>query len=240
MTRLFIEDEIINKKIEISGDNCHYIKNVVRLKEQDKLICIKNKKEFLCNIDKIEKNSIILVVEYEISKNTENKFDITLFQGIPKGDKFEFIIEKSVEVGVDKIVPLKLQRCIAKIEEKDTIKKLERYNKISKSAAQQSGRLIMPEVLTPIALGQIDGSKFDLKLVAYEDEAKTTLKQILEKNQDAKNIAIVIGPEGGIAENEIAALLEKGFISVSLGDRILRCETAGLYTIANINYSMSL
>lgn len=240
MTRLFIEDEIIENKIEVIGEDCHYIKNVVRLKEKEQLICIKNKKEFLCNIDKIEKNSIILVVEVEITKNTENKFDITLFQGIPKGDKLEFIIEKATEVGVNQIVPIKLQRCIAKIENKDIKKKLERYNKISKSAAQQSGRLVIPSVLEPISLDEIDESKFDLKLIAYENEEKTTLKQILEKHTNAKSIALVIGPEGGISENEISILLEKGFYCVSLGNRILRCETAGLYAVANINYSLSL
>ena len=237
MTRLFIDEQIKGDQIEISGENCHYIKNVLRLKEREQIICIKNKKEFLCNIDKIEKNSIILLIEEECCAHTENEFDITLFQGIPKSDKLEFIIEKATEAGATEIIPLKLQRCIAKIETKDLEKKLDRYNKISKSAAQQSGRLIVPKVLTPVSVSEIDPAAFDLKLVAYEDEQKTSLKQILEQNPTAKRIAVIIGPEGGIAQSEIEALIQKGFTPVSLGNRILRCETAGLYAIANINYA---
>ena len=232
MNRFFTEDTS-----RITGDDAHHIKNVLRLKEGDNVICVKNKKEFRCNIDKFEKNAIILRVEENFDiENNEKDFEITLMQGLPKGDKLEFIIEKSVEVGVSEIIPMKLTRSIAKINENDKEKKLVRFNKISKSAAQQSNGLFIPTITEPKTLKQIDFSKYDLKIVCYEDEKKTSLKSVLNEYKNPKNIAVIIGPEGGIAPEEISFLEENGFLSASLGKKILRTETAGIYAIANINY----
>ena len=192
----------------------------------------------LCRIDKIEKNSIIVYVVEELDSDSEPPYDITLFQGIAKGDKLDFIVEKAVEAGVMEIVPFKMARSIAKIEGKDVAKKVERFQKIAKSAAQQCGRLVIPKVQEPKTPKQVDWDAFDLKLLCYEDENKTTLKEVLKSNSSAKRIALVIGPEGGISPEEVAFLTEAGFLSVSLGKRILRCETAGLYALANIQYEL--
>ncbi|MBR5240140.1 MAG: 16S rRNA (uracil(1498)-N(3))-methyltransferase [Clostridia bacterium] len=211
---------------------------MIKLTEGEQIVLIKNKKELLCRIDKIEKNSIIVYVVEELDSDSEPPYDITLFQGIAKGDKLDFIVEKAVEAGVMEIVPFKMARSIAKIEGKDVAKKVERFQKIAKSAAQQCGRLVIPKVQEPKTPKQVDWDAFDLKLLCYEDENKTTLKEVLKSNSSAKRIALVIGPEGGISPEEVAFLTEAGFLSVSLGKRILRCETAGLYALANIQYEL--
>ena len=239
MNRFFTEEEIIQNKITLTDDSVHHIKNVLKLHEGESLVLIKNQKELLCRIDKIEKNSIIVIVEKELETASENPFSMTLYQGIPKGDKMDFIVEKAVEAGATRIVPLKMSRSIAKIEGKDIPKKVERFQKIAKSAAQQCARLLIPSVGEPVTLKQADWSQYDLKLLCYEDEKKTTLKEVLSQVESPQSIAVVIGPEGGISPEEVSYLLEQGFRAVSLGARILRCETAGLYTLANINYHFS-
>ena len=118
-------------------------------------------------------------------------------------------------------------------------KKKGRFRKFAKTAAQQCGRLLIPKVLEPKTPKQVNWDEFDLKLLCYEDENKTTLKEVLRNNpQNIKKIALVIGPEGGISPEEVSYLLEAGFQSVSLGSRILRCETAGLYALANLQYEL--
>ena len=236
MNRFFTEEEICDNTLILTDESVHHIKNVLKLKEGESLILIKNQKELLCNIDKIEKNSIIVIVEKELESASENNFSVTLYQGIPKGDKLDFIVEKAVEAGATSVVPLKMKRSIAKIEGKDVPKKTERFQKIAKSAAQQSGRLVIPTISEPVTPKQVDWSRYDLKLLCYEDEKKTTLKEVLSGVEAPKSIAVVIGPEGGISEEEAAYLLGQGFCAVSLGSRILRTETAGLYTLANLNF----
>ena len=238
MNRFFTEEQIVNDTVTLTDDAVHHIKNVIKLTEGEQLVLVKNKKELLCRIDKIEKNSIIVYVVEELESDSEPPYEITLFQGIAKGDKLDFIVEKAVEAGAVEIVPLKMQRSIAKIEGKDVQKKVERFQKIAKSAAQQCGRLTIPKVSEPKTPKQVNWDEFDLKLLCYEDENKTTLKAVLKKNLSAKRIALVIGPEGGISPEEVSCLTDAGFLSVSLGKRILRCETAGLYALANIQYEL--
>ncbi|MBE7018486.1 MAG: 16S rRNA (uracil(1498)-N(3))-methyltransferase [Ruminococcaceae bacterium] len=241
MNRFFTNEPITNNTVTLTDDAVHHIKNVIKLTEGEQIVLVKNKKELLCRIDKIEKNSIIVYVVEELDSDSEPPYEITLFQGIAKGDKLDFIVEKAVEAGVTEIVPFKMHRSIAKIEGKDVAKKVERFQKIAKSAAQQCGRLVVPKVQEPKTPKQVDWDAFDLKLLCYEDENKTTLKEVLKKNpltKETKKIALVIGPEGGISPEEVSFLTDAGFLSVSLGKRILRCETAGLYALANIQYEL--
>ena len=238
MNRFFTDEPIVNGTITLTDDSVHHIKNVIKLTQGEQIILVKNKKELLCRIDKIEKNSIIVYVVEELDSDSEPPYEITLFQGIAKGDKLDFIVEKAVEAGVTEIVPFKMARSIAKIEGKDVAKKVERFQKIAKSAAQQCGRLVVPKVQEPKTPKQVNWDAFNLKLLCYEDENKTTLKEVLKSNSSAKKIALVIGPEGGISPEEVQFLTDAGFLSVSLGKRILRCETAGLYALANIQYEL--
>ena len=168
--------------------------------------------------------------------------NITLFQGIPKFDKMELIIQKNTEVGVKKIVPVLMERTVVKLDEKTINKKIERWQKISEVAAKQSMRDIIPEVENVIKLKDIEKQNYDIVLVAYENEDKNMLKSELIKLKNEKmnkyNIAIVIGPEGGIAEKEIEILKNMGAVFVSLGKRILRTETAGIVMSGNIIYEL--
>ncbi len=241
MNRFFTDEPIVNDTVTLTDDAVHHIKNVIKLTEGEQILLVKNKKELLCRIDKIEKNSIMVYVVEELESDSEPPYEVTLFQGIAKGDKLDFIVEKAVEAGVSEIVPFKMHRSIAKIEGKDAAKKVERFQKIAKSAAMQCGRLTIPKVSEPKSPKQVNWSEFDLKLLCYEDENKTTLKEVLKKNaltKETEKIALVIGPEGGISPEEVKLLTEAGFLPVSLGKRILRCETAGLYALANIQYEL--
>lgn len=239
INRFFTDEEFIENKVTIFGEDVHHIRNVLKMKENEKLILIKNNKEYVFSIDKIEKNSIILSMEKEIDEKRENDFSVTLFQGLPKGDKADFIVEKAVETGADSIVFLNSKRSVAVFKKENIEKKEERFQKIAKSASCQSGRLKIPEVKCFLRLEEIDFSEFDLLILCYEDEKQTTLKQVLKNNSKKEKIGIFIGPEGGIDESEVLLLKEKGFVCVSLGKRILRCETAGLYTLAQLNYELN-
>lgn len=239
INRFFTDAETSGGKIILSDENVHHIRNVLKMNENEKLIIIKNKKEFLCSIDKIEKNSIILNVEKEIQAKKENDFSLTLIQGVPKGDKSDFIVEKAVEAGASEILFVNTQRSVAVIDKKKAEKKLERFRKIALSAACQSGRLVVPEVKCFGSISEIDFSSYSLKLMCYENEKNTTLKEILKSCEKAASIAVFIGPEGGIDSKEADYLQKQGFKCVSLGERILRCETAGLYSLACINYELN-
>ena len=239
INRFFTEAEISDGKIILSDENVHHIRNVLKLNENEKLVLIKNKKEFLCSIDKIEKNSIIVSMEKEIEAKKENDFSLTLIQGVPKGDKSEFIVEKAVEAGASEIYFVNTKRSVAVIDKAKAGKKLERFAKIARSAACQSGRLIIPEVKCFGNISEIDFSSYSLKLLCYEDEKNTSLKEILKSCENIASIAVFIGPEGGIDSKEADYLQNQGFKCVSLGERILRCETAGLYSLACINYELN-
>ena len=239
INRFFISEEIVENSVSLFGEEVHHIRNVLKMREGESLILIKNNKEYVFSIDKIEKNSIILSMEKEISEEKENSFSVTLFQGLPKGDKADFIVEKAVEAGADAVVLLNTKRSVALFTKENIEKKEERFLKISKSAACQSGRLKIPEVKCVLKIEDLDFSDFDLLILCYEDENKTTLKQVLKSNSEKKKIGIFIGPEGGIDENEVDKLLKTGFVTASLGKRILRCETAGLYALSQLNYELN-
>lgn len=239
INRFFISEEIVGNSVSLFGEEVHHIRNVLKMREGERLILIKNNKEYVFSIDKIEKNSIILSMEKEISEEKENSFSVTLFQGLPKGDKADFIVEKAVEAGADAVVLLNTKRSVALFTKENIEKKEERFLKISKSAACQSGRLKIPEVKCVLKIEDLDFSDFDLLILCYEDENKTTLKQVLKSNSEKKKIGIFIGPEGGIDENEVDKLLKTGFVTASLGKRILRCETAGLYALSQLNYELN-
>ena len=188
------------------------------------------------------KNEIECKIEEKIGKSTESNVHITLFQGIPKFEKMELIIQKNTEVGVNNIVPVIMERTVVKLDEKVASKKLDRWQKIAEIAAKQSMRDIIPNVKSIIKTKEIDVDMYDVVLVAYENEEhnmlKAELKKLESQNKQEYNIAIVIGPEGGISEKEIELLDEKNVKFVSLGKRILRTETAGLVMAGNILYEL--
>lgn len=249
MSKFFVENnQINNNKIQILGDDVNHISNVLRMKKEDELqICNQNTGEnYLCQIVYFTKDSIECEIKSKIEKTTESNVNITIFQGIPKFEKMELIIQKNTEVGVKKIVPVLMERTVVKLDEKVASKKIERWQKIAETAAKQSMRDIIPKIENVIKVKDIEFSNYDAVLVAYENEEKNMLKQELKKIKDAKktkenntyNIAIIIGPEGGIAEKEIDILKNDNVKFVSLGKRILRTETAGIVMAGNILYEL--
>ncbi len=240
INRFFTDEEIIDNHLTLKGDEVHHIRNVLKLKAGENVSCVKGSREYILLIKEISKDNVLFEVVGENESGSENPFSITLFQGTPKGDKAEFIIEKATEAGANFVYIVNTLRSVAKLTNENLKKKQERFSKIAESAACQSGRLAIPEVKCFLKVSDIDFSAFDLLILCYEDEDKTTLKKVLSENRDKKNIGAFIGPEGGIDADEVSFLLEKGFVCASLGKRILRCETAGLYTVANINYELNL
>lgn len=238
MYNFFVEDNMISDShASIKGDDYKHITKVLRMNIGEKLyICNKqNGDSFLAEIKEINNESVCCNILEKVQSN-ESNVNITLYQGIPKSDKMEFIIQKSVELGVNKIIPVNMKYCIAKI--KDENKKNARWQTIAEAAAKQSKRNIIPEVCYSQDINDIckNANKYDIILIAYENEDNTNIREVLQKNKNAKNIAIIIGPEGGISENEVNKLIEAGAKSVSIGKRILRCETAPIVMLSAIMY----
>ncbi|MBQ3414795.1 MAG: 16S rRNA (uracil(1498)-N(3))-methyltransferase [Clostridia bacterium] len=246
MPKFFVKNEQVNdEKINIIGQDVNHIKTVLRSKIGDSIeICNSDFQEnFLCKIEKIEKEKIECKIIEKIEIKTESNVQVTIFQGIPKFDKMEYIIQKSVELGVYNIVPTEMKRCIVKITDKDKTKKQERWQKISEVAAKQCGRDIVPKVEDIINIKEISNSinDYDLFLVAYENEEKNKLKSELKKIDTNKNnikIGLLIGPEGGLEENDVIKLKENGAKIITLGKRILRTETVALNVLSIIMYEI--
>ena len=243
MYKFFVEDnQINNDKIVINNDDYNHIANVLRMKKGDTiLITNKNSKEtFNCEIEEVKSNEIVCNILNKENKNVELNVNIDLFQGLPKADKMEYIIQKCVELGVHKIVPVNMKYCVAKI--KDEEKKNIRWNKISEVAAKQCKRNIIPQIDKSINMNGLysEIKNYDLAIVAYENEDNITLKTVLKGNTKIKNIAVIIGPEGGISLDEIEELKENGAKIVSLGNRILRTETAPIALLSMLVYEYEL
>ena len=247
MSKFFVkEEQISNNRIKIIGEDVNHISNVLRMKKNDELqICNQATGEnYLSKIISISKTVVECEIEEKIDKTTESNVNITLFQGIPKFEKMELIIQKNTEVGIKNIVPVMMERTVVKLDDKLANKKLERWQKIAEIAAKQSMRDIIPSIENIIKTKDIDATRFDAFLVAYENENHNMLKSELfklrEKNEKNKkyNIAVLIGPEGGISEKEIEMLQAQKAKFISLGKRILRTETAGLVMIGNIMYEL--
>ena len=247
MYKFFIsQKQIDGETATITGEDVNHIVNVLRLKQPDKIIlCNKDEgKSYISEIMQIEKSYIICKILEMVSETTESNVNIDLFQGLPKSDKMEYIIQKTTEIGVKNIYPVNFERCIVKLDSKSEAKKIDRWQKIAEVASKQSKRDIIPNINNKINIKNIcqNAKKYDIILIAYENEDKITIKDVLKSLDKSKkiNIGIVIGPEGGLSENEVAELMEAGAKSVSLGKRILRTETAPLVMISDIIYEFDL
>ena len=249
MPKFFVkEEQIKDNEIIIIGQDVKHIKKVLRAKIGDELqICnSQNGENFLCEIQDLENEDITCKIKEKIQEKVESNIEVTIFQGLPKADKMEYIIQKSVELGVSNITPVEMKRCVVKLDGKDKIKKIERWQKISEVAAKQCGRDIIPQINNVINIQNICNliSEYDILLVAYENEKGNTLKEQIEKlkkqnNSESKiKIGIVIGPEGGLEENDVNKLKENGAQIITLGKRILRTETVALNILSIIMYEL--
>ncbi len=242
MPKFFVKtNQISNNKIQILGEDVKHITQVLRAKKGEKLnICnVDNGTDYLAEIEELTKQEVLCNIIEQIENSSESKVQITIFQGLPKADKMEYIIQKNTELGVKKFTPVIMKRCVAKLEPKDINKKIQRWQKIAEAAAKQSGRNIIPTVEKPITVEELSKkvNEFDVLILAYENEKNNTLKAEL-KNINIENlkIGVIIGPEGGLDINEVNILVESGAKAVSLGKRILRTETASIMIISNIIY----
>lgn len=248
MPKFFVRsNQISDNKIEIINEDVNHIANVLRAKIGEKLnICnIDNGENYESEIVKIDRNCICCEILRKAESEAESNIHINILQALPKSDKMEFIIQKSTELGVKEITPIDMERCIVKISSKDEKKKIERWQKIAEVAAKQSGRDIIPKINNISRIKDIKTEllNYDLVLVAYEKEKVNSLKMEMTKLKEItleKNIkiAILIGPEGGISEEEVEEMKSIGAKVITLGKRILRTETVALAMSSIILYEL--
>jgi len=242
MPKYFAEKENITENtITIDSEEAKHILNVMRMKEGEEIVvCDGQCSDYICVIKETSKNMLIAEIKEKMKSDTEPDTEIVLFQGLPKSDKMELIIQKCVEIGVSRIVPVVTERAVVKIEKgAKEDKKTERWQKISEAAAKQSGRGIIPEIGRPMKFKDAieEAKKYDNAIIPYENEKERGIKEFIKEAKKG-SVAIFIGPEGGFDKKEIEYAMENGVISVSLGKRILRTETAGIVTSAIILYEM--
>lgn len=243
MYRFFIEDGINSgNEIRISGSDYNHIKNVLRMKKGEEVLISDGKdREYLCAIADMTDEEVILTIEDIMGTSRELSAKIVLFQGLPKGDKMEQIIQKTVELGVAEIVPVAMKRCVVKLDAKKAGKKVERWNGIALSAAKQSKRGIIPEVKDVMSFSDAVkmAADMDAFLVPYENaEGIEGARKLVASMKGKKSIGIFIGPEGGFEDSEIELALENGAQTLTLGRRILRTETAGMTMLSILMFEL--
>ncbi|MBQ8924437.1 MAG: 16S rRNA (uracil(1498)-N(3))-methyltransferase [Lachnospiraceae bacterium] len=245
MPRFYVDKSIcINaeKSITITGEDVNHIKNVLRLKSGESItVSDGGGTDYICRISGISQDSVVADIEDVVKNASELKVKITLFQGMPKSDKPELIIQKAVELGVYEVVPVMTKRTIVKLDDKKAAKKLERYNAIAKSAAEQSGRGIVPSVKDFMSFKEaLEYAKsLDMNIIPYEEaRGMEYSREVVRSIRNVRSLGIFIGPEGGFAKEEVEAAEAMGAKCITLGNRILRTETAGLTTLSIIMFEI--
>lgn len=240
MHRFFIEDEQNDaEQFIIKGQDVNHIKNVLRMKQNNKIEIVKNGNSYICSIHSIENHKVVADVLYKNENSNESPIKIHLFQSLPKSTKMETVLRKSTELGVFSFHPIITERSIIKIDIKKEVKKLERWQSVVLEAAKQSKRDLVPEVYSiktfREALKQLKNKTI---IVPYELEDSLGIKEFLQSSNNSDEVFVFIGPEGGFDAREINSLIEIGAQIVSLGPRILRTETAGFITCGIIQYEL--
>lgn len=243
MQQFFAEPSWIREnKIFMQGSDVNHIRNVLRMKPgEDVRVNDGRGKTYLCCISSYEEQTAVLDILKELDSDTELPSRIILFQGLPKGDKMEWIVQKAVELGAYSIVPFAAKRSVVKLDEKKAAKKRARWQLIAKGAAEQSGRGIIPEVSTVRTFAEALGMAGDLDVVLIPYELEEGMKEtarVLENIECGQSVGIFIGPEGGFEEEEVERAKAAGAHAVTLGKRILRTETAGLTALSILMYHL--
>lgn len=241
MQRYFIEEQIHNQTtLTISKEDLYHIKKVMRGKKGDTIICIDTCGiNYQCSIIDIETG--LVHIDSLLPNDSELDVDVTLVYAMPKGDKFEFVLQKATELGVKQIVPLFSNRCVVKLDYNKFEKKKQRYQKIVKEASEQSYRNFIPKIEDSITMQDLSKYVGDINIVAYEETAKLgqhdNLYKGLKKVLPGQKITVIVGAEGGFDKEEIEQMEAIGFMRCSLGKRILRSETAPLYILSVIGFN---
>ena len=246
MQRFFVEPHQIDEaahQIHIIGTDVNHISNVLRMKQGEEVwISDGGQKEYRCAIEAFSADEVLLHIIYAQEPDYELPSRIYLFQGLPKADKMELIIQKAVELGVYEIIPVETKRCVVKLDGKKAAKKVERWQQIAESAAKQSKRTVIPQIQMPLSWKQAleEAKELDVVLVPYENErGMEATREIFRSIPEGASIGVMIGPEGGFSPEEIAQL-DKDMHRISLGRRILRTETAGMATLSMLIYELDI
>lgn len=246
MHQFFVEESQINieqKRVTITGSDVNHIRNVLRMKVGEE-IAVSNGvdgREYRCAVLSMEEDRVVCELRFIKEDGTELPSRVHLFQGLPKADKLELIIQKTVELGVYEIIPVETVRSVVKLEPKKVRQKTERWQAIAEAAAKQSKRGIVPVVREPMSFEAALklAASMEVKLIPYElAEGMDRTKEIISAVPENADIAVFIGPEGGFAETEIEKAAEYGIRPITLGKRILRTETAGLTVMAWLMYQL--
>ena len=243
MYQFFVEDEqIANDLVIIEGSDVNHIRNVLRMKCGEKVrISSTSGRNFFGTIDRIAENVVEVCITEETALDTELPCRICLFQGLPKSDKMELIIQKAVELGVHEVIPVATRRAVVKLDRKKEESKLKRWNAIAESAAKQSGRMMIPQVHGVLTMKEAFAyaKGFDVNLIPYElAEGMKETKAILEQVKPGMRVGIFIGPEGGFDVEEVEMAMEEGIHPITLGRRILHTETAGMTMLSILMFQL--
>lgn len=244
MYQFFVKpSQIQGNRIVITGNDVNHIKNVLRMKAGEE-IAVSNGidgKEYRCGIESFTEDEVICGLRFIKEDGVELPSKIYLFQGLPKADKMELIIQKAVELGAYEIIPVAAKRCVVRLDEKKAAGKISRWQGIAEAAAKQSKRAVIPKVHSVLSMKEAVAyaQDMDVKLIPYElAEDMQHTKQLIEAVKPGQSVAVFIGPEGGFEENEILMAKEAGIEPVTLGRRILRTETAGFTVISWLMYQL--
>ena len=244
MYKFFVEpSQIQDKRIVITGSDVNHIKNVLRMKIGEE-IAVGNgidNREYHCGIEEYTDHEVVCKLRFVKEDEIELPAQIYLFQGLPKADKMELIIQKAIELGAYEVIPVAAKRCVVKLDDKKAASKVSRWQGIAEAAAKQSKRGMIPDVHSVLSMREaIEYARdMDVKLIPYElAEDMERTKSAIEAVGSGEKIAVFIGPEGGFEESEIQAALEAGIEPITLGKRILRTETAGLTVLAWLMYQL--
>ncbi|MCM1088461.1 MAG: 16S rRNA (uracil(1498)-N(3))-methyltransferase [Muribaculaceae bacterium] len=244
MYQFFVEpSQIQGTRVVITGSDVNHIKNVLRMKVGEELVISNGSdgKEYRCGIEAFLDGEVLCTLRFIKEDAVELPSKISLFQGLPKGDKMESIIQKAVELGVYEIIPVAAGRSVVRLDEKRAQSKLARWQEIARAAAKQSKRALIPEVKQIMKMEEavVYAESMDVKLIPYElaeDMAQT--RELISRIKPGESIAVFIGPEGGFEEKEVKAAIERGITPITMGRRILRTETAGPAVLAWLMYQL--
>ena len=229
----------VDKDLNISDKDKHHIINVMRMKLNDKIEIVYNEKVYMCEINDISKKDVSYSVKDIIDVNNELPLKVTIAVSLVNEKKLDFILQKCTELGVYDFILVNSDRSKIKIDGKEK-KKIERWNTITKEAAEQSHRNIKPIVRDIMSINDVSKLDYDLKLTCSTKENEKTIKNVLQNSTNCDRIIIVVGPEGGLTVSEEEKLEKNGFIPVTLGNLILRTETVPMYIMSLINYEVAL
>lgn len=248
MPRFFItasqigERDSGEKTVLIFGEDAAHITKSLRMKPGEQVtVCDGVGREYSCMVEKTGE-TVTLAVTGERQSDTEPPYRATVYQALVKGDKFDTVVQKSVECGASRIVPFISERCIVRLDKKEAAKKVLRWQKIAEAAAKQCGRGIIPEVsgLLTFKEAAAEASRADIPLFCYEDESGRTLRPFLEEEGECETVSLMIGSEGGFSPSEAQQAVSEGMVSVGLGKRILRTETASSFVLSCLSYRFEL